>query len=104
MALRDKLRADHDIDPPLFDVAELLAHAFDRGDEIAGEHQDAPVGEERMRLFLEPLHAGPAGHKGVRRMALRAGGRRRRGKAAVMADELTLEAVIDQPRVALGTL
>src|SRR5690242_15993373 len=34
-------------------------------------------------------------------MALRAGSRRRRGKAAVMADELTLEAVIDQPRIAV---
>src|SRR3954464_625145 len=57
-----------------------------------------------MRLFLEPLHAGPAGYKRVRRVALGAGGRWRGGEAAVMTDKLALEAVVDQPRVALRAL
>src|SRR4029079_5645353 len=104
VALRDKLRADHAINAALFDVAEFLAHALDRGDEIARKHENASIGKQRMRLFLEPLHAGPAGNKGVGRVAFRTGGGWRRGEAAMMADELSLEAVIDQPCVALRAL
>ena len=101
MALRHQLRADHDVDAAFLDVAELLAHALERGDEVARQHQDAPVGKQRVRLLLEPLHARAAGDERLRRMAFRAGGRWRRGEAAVMADELALEAVVDQPRVAV---
>ena len=101
VALCHKLRADHDVDAAFLDVAKFLAHALERGDEVAREHEDAPVGKQRMRLLLEPLHAGPAGDERLRRVAFRAGGRRRRGEAAVMADELALEAVVDQPRVAV---
>src|ERR1043165_4236806 len=104
MALRDKLRPDHDVDAAFLDVAEFLAYALDRCNEVAGEHEDTLVGKQRMRLFLEPLHAGPAGNERVHRTALWAGGGRRRGEAAMMADELALEAMIDKPRVALRAL
>src|SRR5436190_17057499 len=101
VALRDELRADHDVDAAFFDIAELLAHALDRGDQIAGEHEDAVVWKQRVGLFLEPLHARPAGDERLRRMAFRTRGGRRRGEAAVMADKLALEAVIDQPGIAV---
>ena len=61
MPLGDELRADHDVDAALLDVAEFLAHALDRGDEVARQHQDAPVGKQRGDFLLQPLHAGPAG-------------------------------------------
>src|SRR3954466_12408903 len=104
VAFRDKLGTDHDVDAALRDVPEFLTYALDRRDEIAGEHENTPVGEERMRLFLEPLHAGPAGYKRVRRVALGAGGRWRGADGAVMRDKLALETVVDQPRVALRAL
>ena len=47
---------------------------------------------------------GPQATKRVRRLAFRAGGRRRRGEAAMVADELALEAVIDQPGVAVRAI
>src|SRR5436305_10034248 len=104
MPLGDQLRADDDIDAALFDVAEFLAHALDRSDEIAGEHHDAPVGKQRRGFLLEPLDAGPARHEGIGCLALWARGRRRRREAAMMADKLVLEAVIDQPSVAVRAI
>src|SRR3954465_12128892 len=41
MPLGDELRSDHDVEPPLRDVVQLLAQALYRFDEIAGQHQDA---------------------------------------------------------------
>ena len=41
VALGDELRPDHDVEPPLRDVVQLLAQALDRFNEIAGQHQDA---------------------------------------------------------------
>src|SRR5205085_7819681 len=99
-----KLRADDDVDTALFDVAEFLAHALDRGDEIARQHQDALIGKQRGGFLFEPLHAGAARDKRIRCLALRAGSRRWRGEAAMVADKLTLEAVIDQPGVAVRAI
>ena len=41
VTLGDELRPDHDVEPPLRDVVQLLAQALDRFNEIAGQHQDA---------------------------------------------------------------
>src|SRR5258705_4024515 len=59
--------------------------------------------EEGCRLFLDARDAGPAGREAVGRLAFRAGGGLRRREAAMMADELAAESVIDQPGVAMGT-
>ena len=45
MALGDELGADDDVEAALGDVVELLAHALDRGDEIAREHQQRAPAE-----------------------------------------------------------
>ena len=54
MPLRDKLRADHDIDTAFLDVAEFLPHALDRGDELARGDENALAGKQRVRLSLQP--------------------------------------------------
>ena len=51
----------------------------------------------------KPLHARPDRDERIGRLALRALRRRRHREAAVMADEPPLEAVIDQPGVAVRT-
>ena len=101
VSLGDELRADHDVDLAVLDRFELGAHALHRGHQVAREHQHALFGKEAADLFLEPLDARPAGDEGVRRLALRAVRRARRVEAAVMADERALEAVLDQPGVAV---
>ena len=45
MALGDKLRADDDVETAVGDIGEFLAHALDRGDEIARQHQHARLAE-----------------------------------------------------------
>ena len=86
---------------PCGDVGELLAHALDRGDEIARQHQHARAGKQLAHLFVQPLDARAAGDERVRRLAFRASRRMRHGEAAVVADELAAEAMIDQPGVAV---
>src|SRR5690242_14028932 len=101
MPLGDELRADDDVEAPLRDVVELRPQALDRVDEIARENQNAAAGKELRRLLLQPFDAGAHGCEAFRRMAVRARGRRRHRVAAVMADEPALEAMIDEPRVAI---
>ena len=103
VSLGDELRADHDVDAPLLDVAQLVAQPVDRGDEIARHHQQARVGEQRRNLFREPLHAGAAGGEAVDRLAVRARRRVRHSEAAMVAHEPPPEAVIDQPGIAVRT-
>ncbi len=101
MALGDELRADDDVEAAFGDAGELFAHALDRGDQIAGEHQHARLRKQLAHLFFEALDAGPAGDEGILRLAFRAIGRMRHGEAAMVADELPAKAVIDQPGVAV---
>src|SRR5262249_46559341 len=101
VTLGDKLRADDEVDAAFLDLLELLAHALDRRDQVAGKHQHARLRKQRRDLLLDALDAGPAGDEAVGRLAFRAGGGLRRREAAVMADELAAEAVIDQPGVAM---
>ena len=101
MALGDELRADDDVEFARGDVGEFLAHALDRGDEVAGEHQHARLREQLAHFFLEPLDARADGDERILRLAFRAVRRMRHGEAAMVADELLAEAVIDQPGVAV---
>ena len=101
MALGDQLGADDDVELAGGDIGEFLAHALDRGDQIARQHQHARVGKQRAHLLFEALDARPDGDEGILRLAVRAGWRMRHGEAAMMADQLLAEAVIDQPGVAV---
>ena len=56
MALGDKLRADNDVEAAGGDVGEFFAHALDRGDEIARQHQHARL---RKQVRAPPLRGVP---------------------------------------------
>ena len=71
------------------------------GDEIAGEHQHARLRKQFAHFLFQPLDAGPDGDEGIHRLAFRAFRRMRHGEAAMVADQLLAEAVIDQPGVAV---
>ncbi len=101
MAFGDELRADDDVEAAFGDVGQLLAQALDRFDEVAREHEDAAARKQLPRLLLQPLHAGTDRNEGVGRLAIRALRRRRHREAAMVADQPALEAVIDQPGVAI---
>ena len=103
MALGDELGADDNVELALRDVVEFFAQALDGGDEIGRQHQHARAGKQFAHFFFEPLDAGADGGKRIRRLAVRAIGRMRHGEAAVVADQLAAEAVIDQPGVAVRT-
>ena len=104
MALGDELRADDDVEAALRDVVELRAQPLDRLDQIARQHQDARLRKQLGRLLLQPLDAGADGGEAFGGVAIRTFRRRRHGEAAMMADQPPLEAVIDQPGVAIRTL
>src|SRR3954468_18767823 len=49
--LGHELRADDDVDAAVLDLDELLAHALDGGDEVAGEDERAAVRKQRRHLL-----------------------------------------------------
>ncbi len=59
-------------------------------------------GKKRGRLLLKALDTGTAGDERIGSLAFRARRRPRREEAAVMAHQLALETVIDQPCIAIG--
>src|SRR5262249_61300778 len=89
--------------PALLDLLELLSHALDGSDQVAGEHQHARIRKKRRHLLLDPLDARAAGDESFGRLAFRARRLMRHGEAAMVADELAAKAVVDQPRVAIRT-
>ena len=101
VTLGDELRPDDDVETPLGDVVQLLAQPLHRFDQIAGQHQDAACRKQLRRLLLQPLDAGTDRDERFGRLALRALRRRRHREAAMVADEPTAKAVIDQPGVAI---
>src|SRR5262249_15899149 len=101
MALGDELGADDDVEAAFGDVVELRAQALDRFDEIARQHQNAAFREELRRLLLEPLDARADGDEGFGGLAVPPLRPPRNREAAMVADEPTPEAVIDQPGVAI---
>ncbi len=103
MALGDELRADDNVEAARGDVVELGAQPIHGGDEIRGEHQHARLRKQFAHLFFEPLDSGPAGDEGIECGAFRALVRMRHAEAAMVADQLFLETMIDQPGVAIRT-
>ena len=61
-------------------------------------------GKQLGRFVLQPLDARADRREAFGGVALRAFRRRRHGEAAMVADQPPLEAVIDQPGVAMRTL
>jgi hypothetical protein len=104
VAFGHQLRTDNEIEAPFRDIVELLAQAIDRFDEIAREHQDASLRKKFGGLLLQPFNAGTHCGKALGSVTIRAFGRRRHGKSAVMADQPALKTVIHQPRIAIRTL
>ena len=104
MPLGDELRADDDVEVAFGDVVELLAQPFDRLHEIARQHQHARLRETAPRPPPPAVRrrARPARSESVG-LAFRALRRRRHREAAMMADELAPEAMIDQPGIAIRT-
>ena len=101
MALGDELRADDDVEAPFGDVVEFLAHALDRLHEIARQHQDAASGKQLRHLSSSRSTPGPTATKLSVASHFGHFGRRRHREAAMVADEPPLEAMIDQPGVAV---
>ncbi len=104
MALGHQLGADDDVELARGDVVEFLAQPLHRIDQIARQHQNALVGKQRGRFLFEPFDAGTDGCETFGGVTVRTGFRLRGVVAAVMADQPLLEAVIDQPGVAIRTL
>ena len=106
MALGHQLRADDDVEAALRDVVELRAQALHRFHQIARQHQDAAAREQLGRLLLQPLDAGADRREAFGGVAVRTFRRRRHREAAMVADQLLspLEAVIDQPGIAIRAL
>ncbi len=101
MALGDELRADDDVEAALRHIVELLPQPLHGVDQIARQDQDARAGKQLGRLLLQPLDAGADRDEAALRLALRALLRRRHRVAAMVANQPPLEAVIDQPGVAV---
>ena len=100
--LGDKLRADDDIDAALLDRRGIpRACARSRRSRSLESTRMRGSGNSAATSSSSRSTPGPQATNDLRRLAFRAGGRRRRGEAAVVADELALEAVIDQPGVAV---
>src|SRR6266702_3423207 len=68
----------------------------------ADDDVDARLREQRSRLLLQALDAGPDRDQRFLRRAVRAGLRPRHREAAMVTDQPLAEAVIDQPCVANG--
>ena len=104
MTFGDQLGADHDIEFALRDVVELAAQTLDRFDQIAGENERARAGKKLGRLLLQPLDAGADRDEAFGRLTFRALRRQRRREAAQVTDQPPLEAVIDQPAIAIRAM
>jgi len=101
--LVDELRPNDNVETAGGDFRRLLAHALDRSDEVAGQHETARVrnnsrtsssrrstpGPQATKEFCV-WHFGHAAGCGV-------------VKPAMDADQLFAKAMIDQPRIAVRT-
>src|SRR6185503_550862 len=100
----DKLRADDEIEAPFGNVVELLPQAFDGFHESARQHKNAGLREQLSRFLFQPLHSGADSRKTFGSMAIWTLRRRRDRISAVVAHEPALEAMIDQPSIAIRAL
>src|SRR4249919_2590300 len=104
MTLCDELGADDEIKAALRHVVELLPEALDRFHEIARQHKGPRLRKKFAGLLLKPFDPRANSSETIRRMTVGALRRRRPGKPAVMTNQTTFEAVIDQPGITVGTL
>ena len=102
MALGHDLRADDDIDLMRFDLVDDGPHFRETGNEIGGQEREAGLREAFGDFFRHALYARAASDHTVGRAALGALLGKRNREAAVMAIQALLEAVLDEPRGALG--
>ena len=95
--LGDQLRADDDVGLALGDRLELQPQPLHAAQHVGGQHDGARLGKMSDDLLGDALDARPAGDEMIERAAFRAGFRPLLVVAAMMADELAAEAVLDQP-------
>ena len=104
VALGDQLRADDNVRLAPRDGLQLQPHPFDAAHNVGREHDNARVRKMRGGFFRQPLNAGAAGDEMVERAAFGAGFRALFLMAAMVAHELALEPVLDQPARAVFAL
>src|SRR5262245_13760872 len=104
VSFRDKLRSNDEIEASFGNVVELLPKPFDRFHKIARQHQNPGLREQFSRLLLEPLHAGANRGKALGGMTVRTFSRWRDRISAVVTHQPALEAMIDQPGIAIRAL
>jgi hypothetical protein len=102
--LGDQLRADDDIGLALGDRVELQPQPLHPAHDVGGQHDRPSLREMAFHLLGDPLHPRPAGDEMVEGAAFRAGLGRALVIAALMALQLFLEPVLDQPAGALRAL
>ena len=104
VALGDKLGADDDVGLALGDRLELEPQPPDAAQHVRGKHDGARVGKMPDHLLGDPLDARTAGDEMVERAAFRTGVGAVLAVAAMVADQLAAEAVLDQPARAVRAL
>ena len=102
VALGHELGADDDVDLAVLDLAQGLAEIADARGQVARQQHAARLGKEGGDLLVDALDAGPARHERMLGPAIRAGFGDRHEGAAMVAFEPAAEAVLDQPRRAVG--
>src|SRR5690606_16182067 len=86
------------------DRLQLEPQALDAAHQVRGQHNRAGLREMPVDLLRDTFHARAAGDEMVERPAFGACLRLRLGMAAMVADELAAETMLDQPARAFGTL
>src|SRR5271166_3493611 len=102
VALGDKLGADDEVELAVRGGGELPAQGLDSAGEVRRQGERADLGEEMRRFFGKSLDAWPTGGQAVDVVAYRADFWPQFDVAAMVADEGGAEAVLDEPRRAVG--
>ena len=102
MALSHELRADDDVYFPILDLAQGLAKIAHAWGQVARQKHAARIGKEGGNLLVDALDAWPAWHERMFGTAIGTGLGDRHEGAAMVAFEAAAEAVLDQPRRAVG--
>jgi hypothetical protein len=93
----------HDLEAALRHVVELLPQALHRVDQVARQHQDARAGKQLGRLLLQPLDAGTDRERSCPSPRTSGTARAAASSSRNGGRQPPLEAVIDQPGVAVRT-
>ena len=104
IALRHKLRADHDVDCAGFHLADKFGGLGGGPQRVRCHNGVAGLRKQRGDFIGDPLYAWAARNKRVFFMTFGAGARRRHLMTTVMAFEPLDQPVLDHPRGAVGAL